>query len=154
MTRTTSVKIAILQGPNLDRLGKRRPDKYGTHTLADIAADIEKTAGELGVEVTQYQSNHEGALIDWLRTCQDEVDGIVINPAGLTPYGRSLYDALADSDLPIAVVHMSAIFRYERQAHPDMFAPLASVYIAGLRAKGYPIALRSLCEHIEDAGHV
>jgi 3-dehydroquinate dehydratase-2 len=142
------VKIAVLQGPNLNRLGKRRPDKYGRKTLADITAELEVLADKLGVEVVQTQSNHEGGLIDWLHEVQDEIDGILINPAGLTPYGRSLYDSLKDAELPIAIVHMSAIFQFEKQAHPDMYADLASIYIAGLKSNGYGVALEHLVELI------
>lgn len=150
--------IAVLHGPNLDRLGKRRPDKYGTTTLAEIVTSIEVRAGELGVRVRQKQSNSEGTLIDWLHDCQDELSAIIVNPAGLTPYGRSLYDALSDTELPIAVVHLSSFFRYEKQHRPtgaalDLFADLSTCYVAGFAARGYLLALEQMVAIAAPNGH-
>ncbi|MBK1789175.1 type II 3-dehydroquinate dehydratase [Prauserella cavernicola] len=135
------MKIAVIQGPNLDRLGRRKPERYGTRTLDDVTAEIDKAADELGVEAVHVQSNHEGALIDWFRTVQDEVAGVIVNPAGLTTYGKSLYDTLSDADLPVAVVHMSAYFKYDSV---DLFADLADVYLCGLKSHGYVVALQEL----------
>jgi 3-dehydroquinate dehydratase II len=145
------VKIAVMHGPNLNRLGRRRPEKYGTTTLADIEQQIIGHAEMHGITVLQMQSNTEGVLIDWLHDCQDALDGIVINPAGLTPYGRSLYDALVDTELPIVVVHLSSFFPYEREAHPaqvnpDLYADLSSAYIAGFGARGYLLALERVID--------
>ena len=145
------MKIAVLHGPNLDRLGRRRPDKYGTTTLADIEQQINGHAEMHGITVVQTQSNTEGVLIDWLHDCQDELDGIVVNPAGLTPYGRSLYDALVDTELPVAIVHLSSFFPYERKTNPaqvcpDLYADLSSAYIAGFGARGYLLALERVID--------
>lgn len=145
------MKIAIMHGPNLNRLGKRNPERYGTHTLADITDDVDQTAARLGVEVEHFQSNHEGALLDWLHERQDGLDAVVINPAGLTPYGRALWDALADTQLPIAIVHIAALFRYPTQK-PDIFLDLANLYIAGYGWRSYSIALQGVVDHINDRG--
>src|SRR5215212_2847449 len=101
------MRLAVLHGPNLNRLGRRQPEKYGTATLDDVVGDIDATAQRLGVAVLHFQSNHEGALVEWLHARCDDIDGIVINPAGLSAYGYSLLDALRDTGHPFAVVHIS-----------------------------------------------
>ncbi|MGW5383397.1 type II 3-dehydroquinate dehydratase [Nocardia sp. NPDC003963] len=139
------MRYLVLQGPNLNRLGKRDPLRYGRHTLAEVEADIETTAGELGVTVEQYQSNHEGSLIDFLQERQDELDGgIIVNPAGLTKAGYSLATALADTGLPVAVVHLSQLFVHDPGNRQDVFASVAAVYIAGAGWRGYRLALQAL----------
>ncbi|MDF3337117.1 type II 3-dehydroquinate dehydratase [Mycolicibacterium septicum] len=135
----------VLQGPNLNRLGKRDPRRYGNHTLAQVEADIADAAAELGVTVQQYQSNHEGCLIDFLQERQDTLDGgIIVNPAGLTKAGYSLATALADTELPVAVVHLSQLFIHDPGNRHDVFASIATVYIAGAGWRGYRFALQTL----------
>ncbi|MFE4683064.1 type II 3-dehydroquinate dehydratase [Streptomyces sp. NPDC056721] len=142
---------AVLHGPNLNRLGKRRPDKYGFTTLADIDRDIDATAARIGVTVQHFQSSHEGALIDWLHERQDRLDLIVVNPAGLTPYGYSLLDALNDTGLPFAVVHISPFHAMDGQTRQDIFAASATVYATGMGWRGYSHALDALAAKIKDA---
>ncbi|NBE50561.1 type II 3-dehydroquinate dehydratase [Streptomyces boluensis] len=139
-------RYAVLQGPNLNRLGKRDPARYGHHTLADVQADIDECADELGVETAHFQSNHEGALIDWLHEQQDQegLAGIILNPAGLTRAGWSLRTAVQDACVPIAVVHLSELHRYGPQPEPDIFLPVANVYLAGAGWRGYRFALQAL----------
>jgi 3-dehydroquinate dehydratase-2 len=145
--------VGVLNGPNLNRLGKRQPDRYGTHTLADIVTDLEETADRLGIRVSQFQSNHEGALLDWLHRHQEDLDALIVNPAGLTPYGRPLYDALCDTGLPVVVVHLSQLYRYYGAETQDLFREMAKAYIAGLGWRGYRVALEYLHEqHTEAAG--
>jgi 3-dehydroquinate dehydratase II len=136
--------VAVLNGPNLNRLGSRRPDRYGRRTLDDIVADVEKTAARLGVRVSHVQSNHEGALLDWLHEHLGDLDALIVNPAGLTPYGRPLYDALSDAGLPVVVVHITQLYRYYGNDTPDLFRDLATAYIAGLGWRGYVVALEHL----------
>jgi 3-dehydroquinate dehydratase-2 len=136
--------VAVLNGPNLNRLGRRKLDRYGRHTLIEIVADLEKTAARLGVEVSQFQSNHEGALLDWLHERVDGLDALIINPAGLTPYGRGLYDALIDAELPVVIVHISQLYRFHGKDTPDLFREIATAYIAGLGWRGYSVALEYL----------
>jgi 3-dehydroquinate dehydratase II len=135
----------VIQGPNLNRLGKRDPRRYGDQTLADIEADIDAAAEELGVTVAHVQSNHEGHLVDWLHERQDDLDGgIVVNPAALCLYGWSLRTALCDTGLPVAVVHISQLHAYEPVPKLDIFADMAAVYIAGAGWRGYRYALEAL----------
>lgn len=142
------MKYLVMQGPNLNRLGKRDPERYGHRTLSDVQADIDACAEGLGVTVEHFQSNHEGFLIDRLHEYQDGLDGqdggIIVNPAGLTLYGHSLRTALIDTGLPVAIVHLSQLHAYEAVPKPDVFADMATVYIAGAGWKGYRYALEVL----------
>ena len=146
-------RILVLQGPNMNRLGKRPREHYGSQTLADLTAAIDAHAGKLGLTVEHVASNTEGTLVDWLQDRQDDSHGVIVNPAGLTFYGDSLRQALLESELPVAVVHLSNIFAREDitskpwRAH-DVFAGVAAVYLAGLGARGYLAALESLAEHL------
>lgn len=141
------MRYAIMHGPNLNMLGVRAPEKYGTQTLDDIRADVEATATMLGVETLHYQSNHEGFLIDWIQEHYRNLHGIVINTAGLTPYGNSLKHALMDCRLPLACVHMSEVYRYVPN-HTDLFKDIASIYMVGAGWKSYSLALRALHDKI------
>lgn len=145
--------VAVLNGPNLNRLGVRKPDRYGQRTLDDIMADLEKTAARLGIRVSHVQSNHEGVLLDWLHERLGDLDALIVNPAGLTPYGRSLYDALSDAELPVVVVHITQLYRYYGNDTPDLFREPATAYIAGLGWRGYLVALEHLhALHAESEG--
>lgn len=148
--------IGVLNGPNMNRLGKRRPDRYGHQTLNDIVADLRETAGRLGAEITHFQSNHEGALVDWLHEHQDGLQALIVNPAGLTPYGRPLHDALGDTGLPVAIVHVTQLYRHYGTDSQDLFRDIAFVYIAGLGGRGYGVALEHLharyVESMEEGG--
>lgn len=139
------MRYLVLQGPNLNRLGKRDPERYGHHTLAHIEADINAAADELRVKVDHFQSNHEGSLIDFLQLHQDNLDGgVILNPAGLTKVGYPLANALEDTGLPIAIVHLSQLFAHDPENRKDVFAGVATVYIAGAGWLGYRYALQAL----------
>jgi 3-dehydroquinate dehydratase-2 len=138
------MKILVMNGPNLNRLGQRRPEKYGRTTLAEIEAKIQAHAADLGVEVEQFQSNHEGALIDWLQSRQHESSGIIFNPAGLTTQGHAIYDAISDAEQPTAIVHLTAREKYERGSRPDLFLSVADLYIAGMGWRGYLAAMSEI----------
>lgn len=142
------MQIAVLNGPNIDRLGKRRPDKYGTTTLTDITADVDATAARLGVTAVHRQSNHEGDLVEFVHTHQEEWHAIVLNPAGLTAAGWSLLDAVRDTELPFAVVHISQFLALDGQERPDIFADTAAVYLAGAGWRGYSMALEALTHQL------
>ena len=137
--------IFILNGPNLNLLGTREPGIYGSLTLADIEANCREKAIALGFSTVEFrQSNHEGVLVDWLHERVDEVDGIVVNPASLTPYGRSLAQAVGESGLPVAVVHISSVYKNARPGRTDLFAEVADAVVTGMGARGYCVALEHL----------
>lgn len=138
------MRYLVLQGPNLNRLGHRDPARYGTKTLPEIEADLDAAAKELGVEVAHFQSNHEGFLIDHVQQHADTADGIILNPAGLTKAGHSLANALEDTQLPLAIVHLSQLFAHDAENRNDVFARIASVYVAGAGWRGYLYALQAL----------
>jgi 3-dehydroquinate dehydratase-2 len=142
------MKIAVLHGPNLNRLGRRNPAKYGTTTLAEITADLDKTAAELEVELDHRQSNSEAELIDFVHDGQDDWAAIVINPAGLSPVGYALLDALRDTELPYAVVHISQWHAIDAKERTDVFAGTAAVYVAGAGWRGYSMALDAVVHKI------
>ena len=136
--------IAILNGPNLDRLGKREPEIYGHTTLTDLEASLRaEFAGVAALEF--FQSNHEGALIDKLGALADaKVDAIVINGAALTHTSVALRDALAGAHIPAVEVHISNIYKREEFRHTSLTAPIALAVISGLGLEGYFAAVRFL----------
>ncbi|KQR50881.1 hypothetical protein ASF88_16785 [Leifsonia sp. Leaf336] len=138
--------IAVLNGPNLNRLGKRPVQQYGNETLAQLEARIGAHASHIGVGVTFFQSNHEGELIDRVYDDIDDVDGFIVNPAGLTTYGRSLADALAECGVPYAVVHLSQPYRHRGSDMLDVFRDRAAAYICGLGWRGYAAALDAFAD--------
>ncbi|MFQ5874058.1 MAG: type II 3-dehydroquinate dehydratase [Dehalococcoidia bacterium] len=144
------MKILVIYGPNLNRLGKRDPAQYGTRTLAEIDADLTKRATELKVEVASFQSNSEGALIDFLQQESDEADGVIINPGALTHYGLSLRDALADTGLPIVEVHLSNVHARERWRSRSVIASIVRGQIAGLGWRGFLAALDYLVASLSE----
>ncbi len=138
-------EFAILNGPNLDRLGKREPEVYGTATLTDLEERVRAEASALGVDVSFFQSNHEGVLIDRIAALADEgCGGLVLNPGGLTHTSVALRDALAGSGLPVVEVHISNIYQRESFRHTSMTAPACEAVISGLGFEGYLAALRYL----------
>ncbi len=145
------MKILVINGPNLNNLGKREPGYYGVKTLTDIEDLIQKKAQDLDTLVEFFQSNHEGAIVDCIQTEAQDADGIVINAGALTHYGISLRDALADSRLPFIEVHLSNIHAREAFRHHSVFAELAVGQIAGLGYKGYLYALEFLVEQIKES---
>jgi 3-dehydroquinate dehydratase-2 len=137
--------IGILNGPNLDRLGKREPGVYGDETLADLEAALAALAGELELELAYFQSNHEGALIDRIAQWSDAgVTGMVVNPGGLTHTSVALRDAIAGSGLPCVEVHLSNVHARESFRHTTLTGAVCAGVITGLGFEGYAAALRYL----------
>lgn len=143
--------IAVVNGPNLNLLGSREPDIYGRTTLEDIRVGLERKAEELGVEVELFQSNHEGAIIDYLQGLPHRSQGIIINPGALTHYSYALRDALASLNIPIVEVHISNIGSREEWRSISVISPVVTGIIAGLGAGGYELALVALAEMVEKA---
>jgi 3-dehydroquinate dehydratase-2 len=137
--------ILILHGPNLNLLGTREPDVYGHTTLADIDRELTVLAGELGVTVTTFQSNHEGALIDRIHTAAGEgVAGLLINPGAYTHTSIALRDAIAAVTVPTVEVHLSNVHARESFRRRSFIAPVAVAQVAGFGAASYALALRGL----------
>ena len=137
-------KILLINGPNLNNLGKRDPGHYGTKTLAEIEAAVRDRARELGAEVEAFQSNHEGAIVDFLQEKGPGAAGVVINAAALTGVGYSVVDALLDAGLPVVEVHLSNIHAREEYRRHSVFAPVARGQVSGLGWRGYLYALDHL----------
>jgi 3-dehydroquinate dehydratase-2 len=138
------MKILVIHGPNLNMLGKRDKTIYGEKTLQQIDAILKKEAKALGVDVLTFQSNHEGALIDFIQEQADSAQGIIINPGALTHYGLSLLDALVDSRLPVIEVHISDIYHREKWRAKSVIAPIAEKQVIGMGWRGYITALQIL----------
>ena len=143
------MNFLVLNGPNLNMLGKREASYYGVMTLESIQEEIKTKARELDVDVEFFQSNHEGALVDYIQAHSSGASGIIINAGALTHYGISLRDALADSRLPFVEVHLSNIHAREEFRHRSMIAAIAAGQIAGLGWRGYLFALEYLAAQVE-----
>ena len=143
-------RILIINGPNLNNLGKRDAGHYGSITLADVEERIAVRGEQLGVEVAFFQSNHEGAIVDWIQAESDDASGIIINAGALTQVGYSILDALLDSKLPVVEVHISNIHAREEFRRHSVIAPYAVGQVAGLGWRGYVYALESLVAHVEE----
>lgn len=139
-------RLLVMHGPNLNTLGARQPEIYGRTTLSEINDRLRVYGTERGYEIITFQSNHEGALIDFLQAEATNSVGIVINPGGLTHTSVSLRDALAATDRPIIEVHLSNIHARESFRHTSYIAPISRGQIAGLGSAGYLYAIQSLIE--------
>jgi 3-dehydroquinate dehydratase-2 len=140
-------RIAILNGPNLDRLGRREPEIYGRATLKDLEKMLRTAARSLGVSLTFFQSNHEGALIDKLGELADrKYAGIVINPGGLSHTSIALRDSIAGTAIPTIEVHISDIRRRESFRRKSLTAGACVAMISGEGFPGYVLALRRLAK--------
>jgi 3-dehydroquinate dehydratase II len=137
------MQVLVLHGPNLNLLGSREPEVYGSQTLAQIDADLTSQAADAGIKLQSFQSNHEGALVDRIQAARSDGTGfIVINPAAYTHTSVAIRDALAAVALPFIEVHLSNIHRREPFRQHSYFSDLAVGVICGLGAAGYSLALR------------
>lgn len=143
--------VVVLHGPNLNLLGQREPEIYGTTTLADIDQGLRARAAELGVEVQTFQSNHEGALIDRIHEARRTAHAIVINAGGLTHTSVALRDAVAAAGLPAIEIHLSNLAAREKFRHRSLLAPVCVGQVAGFGALGYRLALEAAVDQIGKA---
>jgi len=143
-------KILVLHGPNLNLFGRREPHIYGTMTLEQINERMRTLAAKIQVELTFFQSNHEGALVDTFHKHMDQVQGAIINPAGLTQYSVSLHDAIKAMPFPVIEVHMSNIAAREEWRHHSIISPAVKGTVQGLGWRSYTAALRALVEMVRE----
>ncbi len=142
-------RILVLNGPNLNRLGSREPERYGRLTLADISARLDRAASSAGVRLEHFQSNHEGEAIDRLHQAADAgIDGVLINPGAWTHTSVAIRDALLAIDRPFIEIHLSNIHAREAFRQHSYFSDIALGSIVGLGALGYELALTALTEHL------
>jgi 3-dehydroquinate dehydratase II len=136
------VKVLVLNGPNLGRLGTREPDVYGTTTHDDLVALCQQAGAELGLDVDVRQTDHEGVMISWLHEAADTATPVVLNAAAWTHYSVALRDAAAQLSAPLVEVHISNVHAREPFRHHSYISAIASGVIVGLGVQGYPLALR------------
>lgn len=141
--------ILILNGPNLNLLGTRQPEVYGTTTLSDIEAMCEIKAAELGVSIVCSQSNHEGQLIDWIHAARGTFDGIIINAGAYTHTSIALMDAISSVEIPTLELHLSDIHAREKFRHISYIDKVAFDVIMGHGADGYPMAITRIVDYLK-----
>lgn len=137
------MRILVLHGPNLNMLGRRQPEIYGTTTLDDVNARLADLASELGVEVDTFQSNHEGALVDRIQAARGQYDALLINAGALTHTSVALLDAILSAEVPTIEVHLSNLYRREEFRHHSYVARAAVGQICGFGVDSYLLGLRA-----------
>ena len=148
MPPTAPPRVLVLHGPNLNLLGRREPEVYGTTTLADVDARCAALAAELGLQVDCRQSNHEGVLVDAIAEAMSGVAAVVINPGAYTHTSIAIRDALAALTVPIVEVHISNVHAREAFRAHSYVSPVATAVIAGAGVQGYELALRVCAAHL------
>lgn len=144
-------KVFILNGPNLNMLGKRQPGVYGTETLDEIAEDCRSYGTRIGLEVDFRQSNHEGELVDWLQEAGQNAAAVVFNPAAYGHRSIAFHDAILAIDIPVIEVHLSNIHAREPFRNTTLVAPVATGVICGFGSTGYRLALQAVADILENA---
>ena len=142
--------LLLLSGPNLNLLGEREPETYGSETLEDHVEAAKNKAAELGFSLEHFQSNHEGELVDSIHAARNRCSGIIINPGAFTHYAWSIHDALASFDGPVIEIHISNPASREQWRRPSVVAPVSSGTIAGFGAKGYQMAIDAMAGMIKE----
>lgn len=139
-------KILVIHGPNLNMLGTREPEKYGTSTLDEINTLLLDHGKTIGLHVTCYQSNHEGNIVEKIQAARDTYDGLIINPAAYTHSSIAIRDAILLLDIPIIEIHLSNIYKREPFRHHSLLADVVSGQITGFGKKGYILALDAITD--------
>ena len=142
--------ISVLNGPNMNMLGLREPERYGTATLDDVEQLCAEAAEQLGLAIDFRQTNSEGEIVSWVQECRGRAAGIVINPAGYTNTSIALMDALLAVELPVIEVHVTNIHRREEFRHRSFVSLAADGVICGLGVQGYRLALIAMAELLQE----
>jgi 3-dehydroquinate dehydratase II len=142
------VRILVINGPNLDILGKREADIYGNVTMDEINEELERLSAVKGNSIEFFQSNHEGDIVE--KITHTEADGMLINPAAYTHTSVAIRDALSSLDIPVVEVHLSNIYAREEFRHKSLIAPVVTGQISGLGKRGYFLALDALMELVNE----
>jgi 3-dehydroquinate dehydratase-2 len=145
------MRIAVLNGPNLNLLGQREPEVYGRTSLAEIEAMVREAAGALGAEIQWFQTNHEGAMVEAVQGLRGQADGALINAAALTHSSLALRDALLAVRIPFVELHLSNIFAREAERRHSVIADLALGMVTGFGAQSYILALQALIGRLRAA---
>ena len=145
------ISILVLNGPNLNMLGKREPEVYGSQTLENISKRLKQVSDNLGVSLTFFQSNHEGALVDQVQAALNLHQGILINPGAYTHTSVAIRDAIAAVAIPTVEIHLSNIHQREAFRHHSYIAPVAVGQISGFGADSYRLGLEGLVKHLRES---
>ncbi|MGB9498407.1 MAG: type II 3-dehydroquinate dehydratase [Dissulfuribacterales bacterium] len=137
-------KILVIHGPNLNMLGKREPEQYGTSTLEEINIDLKNHGKKIGIAVDFFQSNHEGAIVEKIQDAHDAYAGLIINPAAYTHSSVAIRDAILLLDMPVIEIHLSNIYKRESFRHQSLMADVVTGQITGFGMQGYIIALDAI----------
>ncbi|PKW19089.1 type II 3-dehydroquinate dehydratase [Saccharopolyspora spinosa] len=140
------MKVLVLNGPNLGRLGKREPSVYGSTTYADLVGMCERAGKELGVEVEVRQTDHEGEMVQWLHEAADQRWPVVLNAGAWTHYSIAVRDAAAQLEADLIELHISNVHKREEFRHTSYLSDVSTAVIAGLGVEGYPLAIRWLAD--------
>ncbi len=143
------MRVAVLNGPNLNLLGSREPELYGTERLEDLERAVRERAAQLGVEIEWRQTNHEGEFVDLVQSLPATADGAVVNAAAFTHTSLAIRDAFLAVRVPFVEVHLSNIFAREEERRHSLLADLAVGIVAGFGSQGYVWALEALVQHVE-----
>lgn len=146
------MKVYVLNGPNLNLLGEREPEIYGTQTLDDVEEMCRARGAELGMEIDFRHTNFEGELVEWLQDARTSAAGVVLNPAALGHYSLALVDAITAASVPVVEVHISNIYAREDWRSKSVISPVAYGVISGLGTQGYVLALEALQVVLSDEG--
>ena len=146
MTTNATLTIMVINGPNLNLLGKREPEIYGSDSYETLCIRIEAYAKKHGITVLFEQSNYEGKIIDCLHSCIGHVDGVILNAAAYTHTSYAIRDAISSIDIPVIEVHMSNVHAREEFRHHSVIAPVCRGQIAGFGTQSYCLALQALSE--------